>query len=122
MTETANDKDLDCLDDTFRLSVYEAGHAITAYLMEQKIVSVQMLPRPPMTFTDKAFTSHSWGSFIDILENRALELFGGQIAEDITCGSLSCCSGDISRIDEISRILEASTAKTMSVPKTSCST
>jgi hypothetical protein len=95
-----------CLDSVFRLCVYEAGHTITAYLLRQKIVSVCMLPRPPMTITEKAFNS-SWGSFIEILENRALELFGGQIAEEIICGSTSCCSGDISRIDEITRILEA---------------
>ncbi|HEY9079517.1 hypothetical protein [Magnetovibrio sp.] len=94
-----------CLDDTFRLSVYEAGHTITAYLLNQKIVSVRMRPRPPMTIAEKKFISHSWDSFMDILENRALELFGGQIAEQLICGSTSCCSGDISRIDEISRIL-----------------
>jgi len=101
------EKEFDCSDDTFRLSVYQAGHAITAYLMDQKIVSIQMLPRPPMTFTDKAFASNNWGAFVDILESRALELFGGQIAEQLVCNSLSCCSGDISRIDEITRILEA---------------
>lgn len=94
-----------CGDDTFRLCVYEAGHTITAYLLRQKIVSVQLLPRPPMTIAEKKFVSHSWDSFMDILENRALELFGGQIAEEEVCGSTSCCSGDISRIDEISRIL-----------------
>lgn len=94
-----------CGDDTFRLSVYEAGHTITAYLLRQKIVSVRMLPRPPMTIAEKKFISHSWDSFMDILENRALELFGGQIAEETICGSTSCCAGDISRIDEISRIL-----------------
>ena len=94
-----------CSDDTFRLSVYEAGHTITAYLLNQKIVTVRMLPRPPMTIAEKKFVSHSWDSFMDILENRALELFGGQIAEQMVCGSTACCSGDISRIDEISRIL-----------------
>jgi len=94
-----------CSDDTFRLSVYEAGHTITAYLLNQKIVTVRMRPRPPMTIAEKKFISHSWDSFMDILENRALELFGGQIAEELVCGSTSCCSGDISRIDEISRIL-----------------
>lgn len=94
-----------CTDDTFRLCVYEAGHAITAYLLNQKIVSVQMLPRPPMTIAEKKFISHSWDSFMDILENRALELFGGQIAEATMCGNTTCCAGDISRIDEISRIL-----------------
>ena len=92
-------------NETFRLCVYEAGHTITAYLLNQKIVSVRLLPRPPMTFTEKKFISNSWASFMDILESRALELFGGQIAELVTCGSASCCSGDISRIDEISRIL-----------------
>lgn len=92
-------------DATFRLCVYEAGHTITAYLLNQKIVAVRMLPRPPMTIAEKKFISHSWDSFMDILENRALELFGGQIAEETICGSTSCCSGDISRIDEISRIL-----------------
>jgi len=94
-----------CKDATFRLCIYEAGHTITAYLLNQKIVSVRMLPRPPMTIAEKKFVSHSWDSFMDILENRALELFGGQIAEEMICGSTSCCSGDISRIDEISRIL-----------------
>ncbi|MBL4614841.1 MAG: hypothetical protein JKY27_08210 [Magnetovibrio sp.] len=94
-----------CGDSTFRLCVYEAGHTITAYLLNQKIVSVRLLPRPPMTIAEKKFISHSWDSFMDILENRALELFGGQIAEEAMCGSTSCCSGDISRIDEITRIL-----------------
>ena len=97
----------DCNDPTFRLSIYEAGHSITAYLLSQKIVSIQMLPRPPITVTEKTFSAFSWDSFIDTLENRVLELFGGQIAEQIICQGTSCCSGDISRIDEISRILEA---------------
>ena len=98
---------VDCNDTTFRLAIYEAGHAITAFLLSQKIVSIQMLPRPPVTVTEKTFSTFSWNSFTEILENRALELFGGQIAEQIYCDSTSCCSGDISRIDEISRILEA---------------
>lgn len=102
---TAQEPHSRCSDDTFRLSVYEAGHTITAYLLDQKIVSVRMRPRPPMTIAEKKFISHSWDSFMDILENRALELFGGQIAEEMICGSTTCCSGDISRIDEISRIL-----------------
>lgn len=97
----------DCQDQTFRLCVYQAGHIITAYLLNQRVVSVCMLPRPPMTITDKAFTGNNWGSFVDILETRVLELFGGQIAESTICGNTSCCSGDISRIDEITRILEA---------------
>ena len=92
-------------NETYRLCVYEAGHTITAYLLNQIIVAVRLLPRPPMTFTEKKFISNSWDSFMDILESRALELFGGQIAELVVCGSTTCCSGDISRIDEISRIL-----------------
>ncbi|OEJ67916.1 hypothetical protein [Magnetovibrio blakemorei] len=103
MTSTKPHKQ--CSDATFRLSVYEAGHTITAYLLNQKIVAVRMLPRPPMTIAEKKFISNSWESFMDILENRALELFGGQIAEEMLCGNTTCCSGDISRIDEISRIL-----------------
>lgn len=106
-TSAEKELDYDCQDTTFRLSVYEAGHAITAYLLDQKIVSIQMFPRPPMTFTDKHFDSHSWDSFIEILEIRVLELFGGPIAEGIVCQSSSCCTGDISRIDEITRILDA---------------
>jgi len=97
----------DCEDDAYRLSVYMAGHAITAYLLGQKIFFIQMLPRPPMMVAEKAFTSHNWDSFIETLETRVLELFGGQIAEEIVCGHSSCCPGDISRIDEITRILEA---------------
>ncbi len=96
-----------CQDITFRLSVYEAGHAIAAYLLDQKIVSIQMLPRPPMMVAEKAFRSHNWDSFTETLENRVIELFGGQIAERLVCGASSCCTGDISRIDEITRILEA---------------
>jgi len=94
-----------CDDDTFRLTVYEAGHTITAYLLSQKIVMVRLLPRPPMTFAEKKFASNSWEGFMDILENRALELFGGQIAEQTICGNTTCCAGDVSRIDEITRIL-----------------
>ena len=102
MTET-----LDCDDEAYRLSVYMAGHAITAYLLGQQITSIIMLPRPPMMLAEKAFASHNWDSFIETLENRVLELFGGQTAEEMICGHSSCCSGDISRIDEITRILEA---------------
>ncbi len=97
----------DCQDHTFRLSVYEAGHAITAYLLNQKIISIQLLPRPPMLVAEKAFANLSWNSFIETLESRVMELFGGQIAEELICHHSSCCSGDISRIDEITRILYA---------------
>lgn len=96
-----------CNDQAFRLSVYEAGHAITAYLLGHKIISIQLLPRPPMLVAEKTFANLSWNSFIGTLESRMMELFGGQIAEEIICEHSSCCAGDISRIDEISRILFA---------------
>jgi len=102
---TSTEQHARCADDNFRLAVYEAGHTITAYLMQQKIISVQMRPRPPMTLAEKNFVSYSWDSFMDILEKRVLELFGGQIAEELICTNTTCCSGDISRIDEICRIL-----------------
>ncbi|MCW8916084.1 MAG: hypothetical protein OQK24_09565 [Magnetovibrio sp.] len=102
---TSREPNTKCTDDIFRLCVYEAGHTITAYLLNQKIVSVRMLPRPPMTISEKKFVSNNWNSFMDILEHRVLELFGGHIAEEVVCDSTACCSGDISRIDELSKIL-----------------
>ncbi|MCP5368455.1 MAG: hypothetical protein H6907_13245 [Hyphomicrobiales bacterium] len=92
-------------DPVFRLCVYEAGHALVARALDKKILRVRMLPRPPETVTDKVFRSNDWGSFYAVLEERALELFGGQLAEDIACGSTTCCAGDISRIDELTRIM-----------------
>ncbi len=96
----------DCNDPAFRVSVYQAGHAITAHLLAQKILYIQMLPHPPMTVCEKPFTSYNWNAYVEILEIRVLELFGGQSAENIVCASASCSSGDSSRIDEITRILE----------------
>lgn len=65
-----------------------------------------MLPHPPMMVCEKPFANYSWNAHVETLENRILELLGGQSAEAIACGSASCCSGDRSRIDEITRILE----------------
>jgi hypothetical protein len=94
-----------CADQTFRLSVYEAGHALTARALGLKLISVRMLPRPPVLSSDKAFATNDWGAFIETLEIRIIELFGGQIAEEHACGSNTCCSGDIARIDELARLV-----------------
>ena len=94
-----------CSDPLYRLSIYEAGHALVAWALDQKIMFIRMLPRPCITVTEKAFVANSWESFCGILEYRVMELFGGQIAEDIMCKATTCCTGDIPRIDEICRIL-----------------
>lgn len=94
-----------CDDHVFRLSIYEAGHALTARALGLKIVSVRMLPRPPVMVSDKAFATNNWGAFIETLEIRVIELFGGQIAEETACKSNSCCSGDMTRIDELCRLI-----------------
>jgi len=94
-----------CDDYLMRLSIYEAGHALVAWYLGHKIHHVRMLPRPCTTVTDKAFVGNNWASFSEVLEFRAMELFGGQIAEQIICKTPSCCEGDIPRIDEICRIL-----------------
>lgn len=94
-----------CSDLLFRLSAYEAGHALVAWALGHSIVAVRMLPRPAVTETEKAFVANNWPSFYGVLEARAMELFGGQIAEELTCGSGTFFTGDISRIDEITRIL-----------------
>lgn len=94
-----------CDEQVFKLSVYEAGHALTARALGLKIVSVRMFPRPPVLISDKPFSSTSWAAFIETLEIRVIELFGGQIAEEQACGSNSCCSGDIVRIDELCRLI-----------------
>ncbi|MDQ7070911.1 MAG: hypothetical protein Q9M48_09280 [Rhodobacterales bacterium] len=93
-----------CADLSFRLSVYEAGHALTARALGLKVVSVQMLPRPPVLISDKTFTG-KWDSFIEMLEIRIIELFGGQIAEEHTCDSNTCFGGDVARIDELCRLV-----------------
>ncbi len=94
-----------CADQIYRLSVYEAGHALTARALGLRVVSVRILPRPPVLISDKAFAQNNWESFIEMLEIRIIELFGGQIAEEHACESNTCCSGDIARIDELSRLI-----------------
>ena len=94
-----------CADLEFRLTVYEAGHALTARALELKILSVRMLPRPPMLVSEKTFSGNKIGPLVQMLENRVIELFGGQIAEVEACASNSCCSGDVSRIDELTRLI-----------------
>ncbi len=94
-----------CADQNFRLAVYEAGHALSARALGLKLVSVRMLPRPPVLVSDKTFAHNNWESFLKTLEIRMIELFGGQIAEELACGSNTCCSGDIARIDELSRLV-----------------
>ena len=94
-----------CSDLAFRLAVYEAGHALTARALGLKILSVRMLPRPPVLISDKTFTNNDWGSFIEALEIRVIELFGGQIAEETACSCNTCGIGDIARVDELSRLI-----------------
>lgn len=94
-----------CADQAFRLAVYEAGHALTARALGLRVLSVRMLPRPPVLISDKTFVNNNWSSFTDTLENRIIELFGGQIAEEHACASNTCCSGDVARIDELARLV-----------------
>ncbi|GAB6052932.1 hypothetical protein JCM17960_17520 [Magnetospira thiophila] len=94
-----------CADASYRLAVYQAGHALVARGLGHRILSVRLLPRPPITITDKSFLHNNWDSFMDMLEARVIELFGGQMAEHMVCGSHTCCTGDISRIDELTRLL-----------------
>ncbi|MBZ0130402.1 MAG: hypothetical protein K8F59_14945 [Rhodobacteraceae bacterium] len=94
-----------CADQGFRLAVYEAGHALTARALGLRVLSVRMLPRPPVLVSDKTFVANNWSSFTDTLENRIIELFGGQIAEQHACASNTCCSGDVARIDELARLV-----------------
>jgi len=106
MTQPQNDLPKNyCSDLLFRLSVYEAGHALVAWALGHSIVAVRMLPRPAVTETEKTFVANSWASFCDVLESRAMELFGGQITEEMICGGATYFTGDVSRIDEITRIL-----------------
>ncbi|MCK4713474.1 MAG: hypothetical protein KAT26_11405, partial [Marinosulfonomonas sp.] len=90
-----------CSDLAFRLAVYEAGHALTARALGLKILSVRMLPHSPVLISDKTFTNNDWGSFIETLEIRVIELFGGQIAEETACSCNTCGIGDIARVDEL---------------------
>ncbi len=94
-----------CAEQQYRLSVYEAGHALAARAMKLRILSVRILPRPPELVSDKIFEGNNWGSFIEMLELRVIELFCGQIAEELVCDSSSCCSGDVTRIDELTRLI-----------------
>jgi len=94
-----------CADLAFRLAVYEAGHALTARALNLHILSVRMLPRPPVLSSDKTFNNNDWGSFIEALEIRVIELFGGQIAEETACSCNTCGIGDIARVDELSRLI-----------------
>ncbi|WP_456389473.1 hypothetical protein [Profundibacter sp.] len=94
-----------CADLAFRLAVYEAGHALTARALGLKILSVRMLPRPPVLISDKAFANNDWESFAEMLEIRVIELFGGQIAEETACSCNTCGIGDIARVDELSRLI-----------------
>ena len=98
-----------CSDQTYRLAIYEAGHALTARALGLKLLSVKMLPRPPVLISDKHFATNDWGAFVETLENRIIELFGGQIAEEQCCGTNTCCSGDIARIDELARLVSGLT-------------
>ena len=98
-------RNADCKEQIYLLSVYEAGHALTARALGLKIVSIRMFPRPPVLVSEKAFASNNWPAFIETLEIRVIELFGGQIAEEHVCGSNACCSGDIARIDELCRLI-----------------
>lgn len=94
-----------CTDQAFRLAVYEAGHALTARALGLNIVSLRMLPRPPVLVSDKTFVGNDFGSLVATLENRIIELFGGQMAEVLACSSHTCCSGDVARIDELTRLV-----------------
>ncbi len=96
-----------CDDYTFRLAVYQSGHALVAWCLGLKILRLRMLPRPPVLSSEKAFRGRDWTSFAETLDIRVMELIGGQIAEELTCGASSCCSGDVSRIDELTRLLSA---------------
>ncbi len=94
-----------CSDLSYRLAVYEAGHALTARALGFKVLSVKMLPRPPILESDKVLHGSSLRALSAVLENRCIELFGGQIAEEHACQTSSCCSGDVARIDELTRLV-----------------
>lgn len=94
-----------CADLSYRLAIYEAGHALTARALGFEVLSVKMLPRPPMLESDKVLKGGSIRALTDLLANRCIELFGGRIAEDHACQSSSCCDGDTARIDELCRLI-----------------
>lgn len=94
-----------CADESFRLAIYEAGHALTARALGIEIIYVRMRPRPPVLASDKTISGNTIGALLETLENRVVELFGGQIAEEHVCGTNSCCSGDVARIDELCNLI-----------------
>lgn len=94
-----------CDDLGYRLAAYEAGHAITARALGIDILSVTMLPRPPVMASDKILRGNTLNALVAVLENRCIELFGGQIAEHHTCASGTAFSGDVARIDELCRLI-----------------
>ncbi len=94
-----------CFDESFRLAIYESGHALTARALGIDIIHVRMRPRPPVLATDKTISGNGIDGLLKTLENRVIELFGGQIAEDHVCGTNSCCSGDVSRLDELCNLI-----------------
>lgn len=94
-----------CADLGYRLAAYEAGHAITARALGIDILSVTMLPRPPVMASDKVLRGNSLNALVAVLENRCIELFGGQIAEHHACASGTAFSGDVARIDELCRLI-----------------
>jgi len=95
----------DCADESFRLAIYESGHALTARALGIEIIHVRMRPRPPVLASDKTISGNSIGALLETLENRVIELFGGQIAEEHVCDTNSCCSGDVARIDELCNLI-----------------
>jgi len=94
-----------CADESFRLAIYESGHALTARALGIEIIYVRMRPRPPVLASDKTISGNTIGALLETLENRVIELFGGQIAEEHVCGTNSCCSGDVARIDELANLI-----------------
>ncbi len=94
-----------CEDFAFRLAIYEAGHALTARALGLKVLSVKMLPRPPILESDKVLRGNSLRALQEVLETRCIELFGGQIAEHDFCKSSTAFSGDVARIDELTRLI-----------------
>ncbi len=94
-----------CQDEGFRQAVYQAGHALSARALGLKLISFKVLPRPPILVSDKTFSGFDWISFIEMLEIRIIELMGGQIAELYVCKSHESFAGDVSRIDELTRLV-----------------
>ena len=94
-----------CADESFRLAIYESGHALTARALGIQIIHVRMRPRPPVLASDKTISGNTIGALLETLENRVIELFGGQIAEEHVCDTNSCCSGDVARIDELCNLI-----------------